>query len=159
MYKTKPDIARLPLHAVPPRAISRNPSSGSSQSAFQTTAKNFHTGPDSSATSTGNWLAQHGAPMDQEYNSALLTLSPVPCPRLVLSTILTTSAVPDRVNRNHPLACFSAPALLLLDSTSVSQSMPCLPTSSAAHSYQVSFTIMRPTASIVCRNLNVHRYF
>lgn len=156
MYKTKPDIARLPLHAVPPRAISRNPSSGSSQSAFQTTAKNFHAGP---AMSTGNWLAQCGAPMDQEYNSALLTLSPVPCPRLILSTILTTSAVPLRVNRNHPLACVSASALLLLDSTSASQSTPCLPSSSAAHSYQVSFTIMRPTASIVCHNLNVHRYF
>lgn len=34
-----------------------------------------------------------------------------------------------------------------------------LPTSSAAHSYQVSFATMKPAASMVYHDLNIHRYF
>lgn len=87
--------------------------------------------------------------MDQEQNSALLNLSPVPCPRLVLY----------HINQNHRLGRTSTSALSFLGRPPVLQSAPRLSTSSAAHSYQVNSTTTKPSASMVYHSLNDDQSF
>lgn len=89
----KPDIAKLPLHGLPPPAILPWEAL---RMLSEKQLKQFHTVPKNSETSMC-WFVQHRARMVWEYHSILPALCPAPGPQLVPSTTLTTPAVSDHV--------------------------------------------------------------
>lgn len=90
--------------------------------------------------------------LDREKKLYPLPFRPVPCLQLDPSTILTAPVVPDRSNQNHPPTRVSASGQIIPGWSLIVANLQ------LCSSYQVSFILRKPTASMIYHNLNIHWY-